>query len=69
MAIATPPAYTAAMTSATLVPTGAARFTPCRAHVDGGPEGNLVLEFDAIDGQPVAAADHGLVTESVADPL
>jgi len=37
------------------------------AHVvDGSPEGNLVLEFDAIAGRPVATADHGPVTESVA---
>src|SRR5260221_13202831 len=42
-------------------------FYASAAHVvDGGPDGNLVLEFDAISGQPVAAADHGPVTESVA---
>jgi outer membrane protein assembly factor BamB len=34
--------------------------------IEGGPAGNLVLEFDAINGQPVATADHGPVTESVA---
>jgi len=35
--------------------------------VGGGPGGNLVLEFDAIGGgQPIATADHGPVTESVA---
>lgn len=34
--------------------------------VGGGPEGNLVLEYDPIAGDLVATADHGLVTESVA---
>src|SRR5215472_7655663 len=34
--------------------------------VGGGPEGNLVLEFDAIGGGFIAAADQGLVTKSVA---
>ncbi len=68
MATATLPAGTAAYdVSYYPYPTECCEFYASAAHVvDGGPEGNLVLEFDAISGQPVAAADHGLVTESVA---
>ncbi len=34
--------------------------------VGGGPEGNLVLEYDAQSGRLLATADHGLVTDAVA---
>ncbi len=68
MATATLPAGTAAYDlSYYPYPAKCCEFYASAAHiVGGGPEGNLVLEFDAITGRPVATADHGPVTESVA---
>jgi hypothetical protein len=68
MATATLPAGTAAYdVSYYPYPTECCAVYASAAYVvDGGAEGNLVLEFDATNGQPVATADQGLVTESVA---
>ena len=68
MATATLPAGTAAYDiSYYPYPTECCELYASAANiVDGSPEGNLVLEFDAVAGRPVATADHGPVTESVA---
>lgn len=65
MATATLPAGTAAY-DLSYYPQPTAFYASAAHVVDGGPEGNLVLEFDAIAGRLVATADHGPVTESVA---
>jgi hypothetical protein len=66
------------MATATLLPTGTVAYNlgadpgglnlyvAAAKVVGGGPEGNLVLEFDSIGGGNIAAADQGLVTDSVA---
>jgi hypothetical protein len=47
-------------------PSGTVLYASAAHAVRGGTEGNLVLEFDARSGRLIAAADHGLVTYSVA---
>ena len=68
MATATLPAGTAAYDiSYYPYPTECCELYASAANiVDGSPEGNLVLEFDAVAGRLVATADHGPVTEAVA---
>ena len=47
-------------------PSRAVLYAAASHIVGGGPEGNLVLEYDARSGRLLATADRGLVTDSVA---
>ena len=47
-------------------PSGTVLYAAASHIVGAGPEGNVVLEYDARSGRLLATADHGLVTDSIA---